>query len=119
MVALFGKVSGNQIEVEWVLPLKPLLMLVPKPERIVQLKDLLIKDKGSTPVIFSLGQGVIQLIDPRLWVDPKPETIDAIASLVDYLHWDRSVAKQGFGCKYGTNKRQIPSRGQMTWNTNL
>ncbi|HHX02040.1 MAG TPA: DNA polymerase III subunit alpha [Firmicutes bacterium] len=119
LVALFGKVSGNQIEVEWVLPLKPLLMLVPKPERIVQLKDLLIKDKGSTPVIFSLGQGVIQLIDPRLWVDPKPETIDAIASLVDYLHWIDPWQSRVLDANMELTKGKYLAGGQMTWNTNL
>lgn len=87
LAALFGKTSGDVIEVEWVLPLKPLLMLVPKPEWIMKLKDVLVEHHGDTPVIFSLGKGVFQLIDPRFWIDPEPAAIKAAAGLVDYVHW--------------------------------
>lgn len=87
MVALFGTVSGDQVEVDWVLPLKPLLMLVPKSEGILALKDILTKHRGSTPVILSLGQGVFQLIDPRFWVKDKAGALESLAGLVKYAHW--------------------------------
>ncbi|MGB4615033.1 MAG: DNA polymerase III subunit alpha [Limnochordia bacterium] len=87
LAALFGNMSGDQLEVEWILPLKPLLMLVPKPDKIRELKDVLVEHGGDTPVLFSLGSDLIQLIDPRFWIDPKPVALDAVAGLVEYMHW--------------------------------
>ena len=38
-------------------------------------------------MLFSLGSDLIQLIDPRFWIDPKPVALDAVAGLVEYMHW--------------------------------
>jgi DNA polymerase-3 subunit alpha len=87
LVALYGKSGKNQIIVDLVLPLKPMLLIKPKAETLVQLKNILLSSQGNTPVLFVFGQDLIQLIDPSLWISPEPKVVDSLIELVEFAHW--------------------------------
>lgn len=87
LVALFGQPDSDNLRVEWVLPLKPMLLIKPRLETIAMLKDYLLTHHGNTPVLLSVGPGVIQLTDPVFWVNPVSEVITSLSKLSDYVHW--------------------------------
>lgn len=87
LAAFFGRFYQNRIDAELILPLKPLLLIKPIPKQAVKLRDTLMKSRGSTPVLFVLGQDLIQIIDPSLWVDAGFDWLSALADLTEYVHW--------------------------------
>ncbi len=87
LLALFGKIGANSFKVESVLPLKPMVMLKPKMEQVEGLQKFLLRNSGTTPVIFTYGQGILQLIDTRFWLNVHKECLKELDEYTDFIQW--------------------------------
>lgn len=87
LAALFGRFEDNYLEIELVLPLKPMLLLKPKITQISRLQKLFSQNQGTTPVILVLDQGVLQLVASRFWINPQKEIISELENHTTFLQW--------------------------------
>lgn len=87
LVALFGEFKNDFFEVEWVLPLKPMLLLRPAKDKMVQLQQFLTQNKGDTPVILNIEENIIQVISPKLWLNISDDSFSRLEKLCEYTHW--------------------------------
>ena len=87
LAALFGRFQDDNLEIEWVLPLQPMLVIKPKINQINQLQKLLSHHQGTTPVILNLDQGVLQLVASRFWLNPDQEIISKLENYASFFQW--------------------------------
>lgn len=66
-LAVFGRLDGRELALEWVLPLGPTLLITPRPENLEILKAVLQGEKGTMPAILLLGQAY-HVLPPEYWV---------------------------------------------------
>lgn len=83
LVALFGKFQDHLFQAEWVLPLKPMLILQPKMETIAELQEFLKLHQGDTPVLLNIQKGAVQIVAPQFWLAIDEQVL---AELKEYCH---------------------------------
>ncbi len=87
LVALFGAIVDEVLVVQWVLPLRPLLMVQPIVEKLGSLQKFLRAHKGNTPVVLNLKRGSIQLVPPQLWMNVSSQMELELAAYCTHCQW--------------------------------
>ena len=65
--ALFGRLKGGELLLEWFLPLGPVLLITPQPHQLETIKGILGEAGGTRPAILLVGQAY-HLLPPKFWV---------------------------------------------------
>jgi len=65
--ALFGRLKGGELLLEWFLPLGPVLLITPQPHQLETIKGILGEEGGTRPAILLVGQAY-HLLPPKFWV---------------------------------------------------